>query len=496
MAVLTYIWQHFTEIILGLNIILGLLLVFYERKHTSSLWAWLLVLYFLPIIGFILYLFLGRNLRRLKMFESKMAEDERQMALSQQKNLDLKGELPVQVEERYKDTVRMLLKASYASISGDNQVELLTNGVDKFRCLLFDLQNAKKRIYIQYYIFHDDEIGGEIMDVLCQKAREGLEVRLLVDGVGSRKTKWAFFRRLSEAGGYVAEFFPQRMPLIDIRINFRNHRKNVVIDDSIGYIGGYNVGDEYLDRGRLGHWQDLHLRIWGSAALDLKNRFMLDWNYASEDKIKPSAPLSRGELPQKGQAKRLFPLSSPVYEKVALQIVSSGPDSEYPNIRNGYARLMQEAEKSIYIETPYLILDDVISDSLQMAALSGLDVRVMIPRKADHFMIDGGNMSFVEPLLKAGVRIFLYEEGFVHAKMITVDNKLSSVGTANMDERSFRLDFEVNAFIYDEALSTALAQRFRTDMGDSTELTLEGYQNRSLWMRFKESLMRLISPLL
>lgn len=420
-----------------------------------------------------------------------------QIAELQKRRIDAGGEPPMPEYARYMDTVRMLLNSGQSVISDNNYVDIFTDGEDKFTSLMADLRQAKHYIYIQYYIFRGDRLGTQVMDILCQKAKEGVDVRLLTDGMGSMREKKSFYQRLRQAGGRVTVFYPPFVPYLNFRINFRNHRKLVIIDGRIGYVGGFNVGDEYLGQGKLGYWRDTHLRIQGGAVDDMEMRFLLDWNYASPSKIRRDKFYGRSRQGEEYiPCVRRIPGAHPKFSNVIMQIVSSGPDSQWQNIRNGYLKFITEAEKKIYIETPYLVLDEVLLDNLRVAALSGIDVRVIIPDKPDHMMIDGANMSFVGDLLEAGARCYAYKNGFIHSKTMIVDGILCSVGTANMDIRSFKLDFEVNAFMYSPEMAAELTRSFMKDLELSDEITMEVYRRRSLWMRFKEAVMRLVSPLL
>ncbi len=491
------VWSYVIQVIFWGNILLGTVLVFAEHRNPSSTWAWLLVLYFIPVLGFLLYLFFGQDLRKRHLFKAKQQEDQTAIARYQAENIDEGKTVSDRVKKRYYDMIRMLLQSASAVVTDRNEVDLFSDGTDKFEALITDLKAADSYIWMQYYIFHNDELGKRIMDVLVEKAKQGVDVRLITDGMGSRREPRRFFRRLEKAGGHVVVFYKLLLPWISARINFRNHRKNVVIDGKIGYVGGFNVGDEYLGKGKLGYWRDTHLRVQGDAVAELAMRFVLDWNYASPDKIDSADFYHRDRskdemIPCLHQDGKLHDH----YQNVIMQIVSSGPDSEYQNIRNGYIKMINEAEHHVFIESPYLVLDEAVMETLKVAALSGIDVRIIIPTKPDHLGIDGANMSFVGELLPAGVRIFRYKDGFVHSKTILADDQLCAVGTANMDVRSFKLDFEVSAFIYDNGINAELTREFIKDQAASEEITWEIYQNRSLWMRFKQSLMRLISPLL
>lgn len=285
-----------------------------------------------------------------------------------------------------------------------------------------------------------------------------------------------------ELGGEVEVFFPSIFPLINPRLNFRNHRKIVVIDGRIGYIGGFNVGDEYIGlNNKFGYWRDTHLRIEGSSVLPIQTRFILDWNQASEHKIEYS--------------ERYFP-AIPKKGDVAMQIISSGPDTDWPTIKNAYLKLLMEAKRYIYIQTPYFIPDNSFLNAIEVASLSGIDVRIMIPNKPDHLFVYWATYSYIGELLKAGAKVYIYDKGFIHAKTIVIDDEAASVGTANIDVRSFKLNFEVNAFIYDKLVCHELAEIFEKDILDSRELTLEQYENRSVIIKFKESISRLLTPIL
>ncbi len=383
----------------------------------------------------------------------------------------------------YKELIIMHLNNNHAVLTQDNKVDIFVDGRKKFDALLDDIAHAKNHIHIQYYILRLDNLGKEIYQALVAKAKQGVQVRILYDDAGSRFLRKSQFKELIELGGEVEAFFPSIFPLINPRMNYRNHRKIVVIDGRIGYIGGFNVGDEYLGKKKkFGYWRDTHLRIEGSSVHPLQTRFILDWNQASEDHDIEYADVYFPAIPIKGT--------------VGLQIVSSGPDSEWEQIKNGYLKLIMMAKKYIYIQTPYFIPDASFMDTLRIACLSGIDVRIMIPNKPDHIFVYWATYSYVGELMKAGAKVYIYQNGFLHTKMIVIDDEASTVGTANIDIRSFKLNFEVNAFIYDRETSHQLALTFEEDIKLSSEFTLELYEQRSLWIKFKESISRLLSPIL
>jgi len=472
--------------ILILNISLAIALIFLERRDASATWAWILVLFFIPILGFGIYLLFGRKLRKKTLFrwegKNKIGIDkliEFQMEAIAEDSFDFRLDDAM----HYKELIVMHLHNNQAVLTQDNKVEIFNDGRKKFDALLEDIDKAKDHIHIQYYIFRLDSLGQEIYQAVLEKARQGVKVRILYDDTGSRSLRKRHFKELVDLGGRVEAFFPAIFPLINPRMNYRNHRKIVVIDGRIGYIGGFNVGDEYLGKKkRFGYWRDTHLRIEGSSVHPLQTRFILDWNQASAEHDIEYSDVFFPAIPMKGS--------------VGLQIVSSGPDSEWEQIKNGYLKLIMMAKKYIYIQSPYFIPDASFMDTLRIACLSGIDVRIMIPNKPDHIFVYWATYSYVGELIRAGAKVYIYQNGFLHTKMIVIDDEASTVGTANIDVRSFKLNFEVNAFIYDRETSHQLAELFEEDMKLSTEMTREIYEERTIMIKFKESLARLISPIL
>lgn len=478
--------HYIAAAIIAGNIILAVTVIFLERKNASSAWAWLLILYFLPLVGFLLYLLLGRQLRKKHLFRWDGRKDigiDKLISYQVDALKNDKIDYRINHVKDYNQLIYMNLTGSNAVLTQDNDVQIFTDGTDKFEALIEDIKNAKEHIHIQYYIFKLDNLGNRILNALIERAKHGVKVRILYDDMGSRGVKKHKFKELIKYGGEIEVFFPSILPLFNPRLNFRNHRKIVVIDGRIGYIGGFNVGDEYLGlNNKFGYWRDTHLRIEGSAVHPLQTRFILDWNQAS---LKHRIHYSE----------RYFP-AIPFKGLTAMQIISSGPDTDLAHIKNGYIKLISSAKKHVYIQTPYFIPDESFFDAVKIAALSGVDVRIMIPNKPDHMFVYWATYSYVGMLLDVGVKIYIYDKGFIHAKMIVVDDKAASVGTANIDNRSFTLNFEVNAFIYDIEVSHSLSEIFERDMLESYELTKALYAQRSIWIKFKESVSRLLSPIL
>lgn len=478
-----YSWI-FTNLI-WINILLGILLVFFERRNPTTTWLWLMVLMFLPGIGFILYLFLGQDLSKSKMFISKDNEDSCFSHIAKEQEMQLENN---QFEyndpnfHHHSDLIKMHLISSSSFFTQDNTVDLYFSGEAKFKALLESIEKAEKFIHMEYYIFKKDELGYKVLDALTKKVKEGVEVKLLVDGMGGRTLTKNFLQDFVDAGGEFGVFFPPFIPIFNIRINYRNHRKIVIIDGKEAYLGGFNVGDEYLGKNKkFGDWRDTHIKITGSSISSLQWRFFLDWKFATNKSV--------------GSCQSYL-VEENSKNKVGMQIVTSGPDSKWPSIKDGYLKMITNARNKIYIQTPYFIPDDSMFEALRTAGLSGLDVRVMIPNKPDHIFVFWAGLSYIGELLHAGVKFYTYDKGFLHSKVFIMDDFVSSVGTANLDIRSFKLNFEVNAFIYDDITNLKLTEQFFKDLKHSTEITLESYGKRSRIVRIKESISRLLSPIL
>jgi len=479
------LFLRFFNLLFFVNILFAFAVVFIERKNPASTWTWLMVLLFLPSIGFIVYLFFGQNLKRTKMFKLKREEKENLSSIVSKQKEFLDNENLTKTNpflSKYSDMMKLNLCSDNSFYTNNNKVTIFTDGKAKFDQLKENLNNAETYIHMEYYIFQNDILGKEILDILCKKAKEGVEVKLLFDGMGCLKVPKSFFEPLIEAGGKSSCFFPPFLPYINLRLNFRNHRKICTVDGKYAFIGGFNIGDEYLGHSKkFGFWRDTHLFIQGDAIDALELHFLMDWRYAaSEDSTFDD---------------KYFP-HRPHLGKTGLQIVSSGPDSTFNSIKNGYLKMISKAEKTIYIETPYFIPDDSILEALKIASLSGVDVRIIIPTKPDHPFVYWASTSYMGELLDSGVKCYTYNKGFLHSKFLSIDGSISSVGTANLDIRSFTLNFEINAFIYDKEITSDLDNFFMNDLTFCNELTIEDYTNRNFIVKFKESISRLLSPIL
>lgn len=470
------------QVLIGylLNLLLGLFIVFKERKNIKSTWLWLMILLYLPFVGFILYMFFGLNYRKRKTFDEKMMLDEQEKRLieNQKKYLALSTSDSLNADQ--KDLINMCLATSAAAFNDFNDIKFYFDGKDKFNDLFEDVRNAKEYIYIEYYIFKTDKLGRELISLLNQKLKEGVEVRILVDAVGSRSIRKSHFIEFKRLGGKIDSFFPLFFSKFTTRFNYRNHRKIVIIDGKIAYSGGFNVGSEYISKSkRFGFWRDTHFRLKGDIVEEYLRRFNFDYRFATGIK-------ADGEYYKNHEIKALS----------RMQLVTSGPDSMYENIRNTYLKMISTAKTRLWIQSPYFVPDESIFEAVRIAALSGVDVRIMIPNKPDHFFVYWATQSYVGQLLEDGVKVYEYGNGFLHSKQVIKDDDICTVGTANFDIRSFSLNYEANLIFYDKDTNTLLSEQFLRDMEESKELTLDRYNQRSRIAKIKESISRLFSPML
>lgn len=468
-----------------INIAMAVVVIFLERKDPAATLAWVLVLLIFPGFGFVLYLMLSQNFSRKKLFAMKIYTKKTfGDYIKVQQELFNTGVLIFHDRnvERFKDLIKMNLFYNSFSFTQNNDVKIYTDGQAKF-CELFDcLEKAKNHIHMEYYIIRNDDLGNKLLSILVKKAEEGIEVRLLYDSVGGRQITRDKIEELKSSGVKIAVFFASKLPFFNFKINYRNHRKIVVIDGKTAFIGGFNVGNEYVGLNKeIGYWRDTHLKIEGDAVIDLQTRFFLDWNYAYKEDLM--------FLPD------YFPDNNN-HGNVGIQIISSGPDKPDETIKSNYVKMINSAKKSILIQTPYFIPDASVYESIKIAAMSGVDVKIMIPCKPDHPFVYWATYWYCGGLLKYGVKIFTYENGFMHAKTLVIDGTVASVGTANFDVRSFKLNFECNALIYDTTVSSMLQNIFTDDLNYSLELTRELYLERGIIIRIKESICRLLAPIL
>ncbi|WNY24022.1 Major cardiolipin synthase ClsA [Methanimicrococcus hongohii] len=481
------LYNIFLIIVVVVNIAAAITIIFYERRSPQVAAAWILLLVFLPILGFFIYIFFGRRLYGKYKYGKKTKVDEEFERISSAQIERLKtSDLELsEAGKNFEPAVSLFLNQDHAAYSPNNDIEVYIEGEQKFMELENEIIGAKNHIHLEYYIIRDDELGQKVMKLLTKKAKEGVEVRLLFDAAGVRKVRPAFYKDFKDAGGQVRILFPLLVPFISTRINYRNHRKIVVIDGTVGFLGGFNIGMNYLGKGPLGYWRDTHLKIRGSAVAGLQTRFIKDWNFAAgEDAIKDLTSYYPSEI-------------SKLAGNTAIQIVSSGPDSENAAIYSGFLSLIGRARKSIYIQTPYFVPDQTMFEALRIACLSGIDVRIEIPNKADHPFVYWATYSYLGDLIRLGAKGYIYNKGFIHSKTAVFDGEVTTIGTANWDIRSFKLNFETNAFIYDSEFGQKMDKIILDELeADCTQITVEQYNDRPLIVRIKEGFCRLISPLL
>ena len=452
-----------------------IIVVLSENRNPIRSLSWTIALIFLPYIGLIFYLFFGRSLKGEHMISRHSKRRLLHQTRMPQANLN---ELPVSPECR--QLAKLTYSLSHTPVTKNNCIRIFTEGSEKFRALKNDLEGARKSIYLQYYIFNDDRIGSEIAEILMRKAREGVVVKVIYDHVGSLKTRNRFFRRMKEAGVDVHPFFRVTFPQLANRINWRNHRKIVVIDNRVGYIGGMNIADRYAGSDGKSGWRDTHFRVEGDIVSSLTYSFAVDWQFLKtpDDKLD------------------IEPAVSETVNDCGVQFVSGGPVNNFDNMSLCFLKAISSARKSIYIQTPYFLPTDALLHALEAAALSKVDVRIMLPRHSDSAMLRFASFSYITQCLRSNIKVYLYEPGMLHAKTMIIDEDFVTAGSTNFDFRSFENNFECNLLIYDREVNAAMRDIFFNDMKECKKLTFSVWKKRPLWARTTESVVRLFSPIL
>lgn len=485
----SFIKDHLWQILLGINytlVIIFSILILLKNNNPVKTLSYLFALATLPFLGLLIYYFFGRDYRKSKIFKKKYFLDDTKLKewrskfrLGHIKRKDFVKEFGDSVFKIYK----LLGNNEKAVLTFNNKADILINGEEKFKALKADLLKAESHIHMEYFVFLDDELGKEIIETLCKKAKQGIKVRLIYDDVGSslsRKTK----KMLDHSGVEHFSFMPVIFTKFTSKLNYRDHRKIVVIDGTIGYVGGINMDKKYdnsFDNERF--WRDTHLRIEGEAVGCLQSSFLLSWNFVSKDEVEIE------EI--------LFPKTeTSIKNPVAIQIAASGPDTDWANIMEAVFTAINTARDYVYITSPYLVPNSQILTALTTAARSGVDVRIMIPYKSDSWPAQYATDSFIEQLLTSEVKIFRYTKGFVHAKTMVIDDLFTSIGTANLDYRSFSINFEINALLYNRGKASEMKQIFLKDMEECDEVCLDRWKERSLARKLQESFSRLWAPLL
>jgi cardiolipin synthase len=444
--------------------------------------SYILVLLLLPFLGLVVYVLFGQDYRKSKIFNRKNVLDQ-QVVKKILNELSLEEKEEDAVEEILQEKTKLyklIHNTEKSKLTTYNELKVLVNGEEKFEYFLKDIEAAQHHIHMEYYILEDDTIGNKVIDLLCKKAKEGIEVRLVYDDVGSdisRSNK----KRLSEAGVLHYPFMPVLFSGLTGKMNYRDHRKILVVDGKVGYVGGVNIADHYINYDNGRYWRDTHLRIEGEAVKPLQILFFTTWDFVQEAPVKLSD--------------RYFP-NTQVQNRAGVQIVSSGPDTDWPDIMEAIFTAIMTARHYVYITTPYFIPNDEILAALQIATRSGVDVQLLIPEKSDSWISGSATSSYLQHILEAGVKVFRYKKGFIHAKTMVLDDEICSIGTANMDYRSFDINFEVNAFIYDKETSSVLKEQFLLDLEASEQVHLNQWIKRPVTVRFVESISKLLAPLL
>ncbi|WP_285767574.1 cardiolipin synthase [Peribacillus sp. SI8-4] len=455
--------------------------IFLENRNPVQTITWLVVFGAFPLIGCIFYFLFGRNYRKERIFRKKYFLDK-------QSFVRISGEAEhherlKEMGESSKQLITLANRLGNSPISFSTESRILRNGQETFFNIIEQLKKARHHIHLEYYIVRDDRIGCALKNLLMEKASEGVKIRFLYDAVGSWKLARSYIDDLKQAGVEMAAFGPLKLPFLNNTFNFRNHRKIIVIDGSVGFVGGINIGDEYLGHdSKFGYWRDTHLIVKGEAVRTLQLIFLQDWYYSTDQSFLTDEYLMT-DMPQHDA-------------HGGVQLIAGGPDSEWTVIKSIFFKMITSAEKSVWIASPYFVPDDDILQALKVAALSGLDVRLLVPKNPDKRIVYHASRTYFPEMLASGVRIFQYNEGFMHSKIIIVDGQLASIGTTNMDMRSFHLNFEVNAFLYGTKSTQQLVNDFVEDLKVSQEVEIAAFSKRNIWLKVLESTCRLLSPLL
>lgn len=473
------LYIHWILLVIYLAITIGgIVAVLMDNKQPEKTMAWILVLCFMPIVGIIFYLFFGQNTRKEKVIS------ERSMDLLMKRSmLEFAEQENLHIPRRNRPLMKLFTNQNWALPFKDNEVSIFTDGYGFVSTLLYNIGQAQDHIHLDTYIIEDDPLGNLVADALIDKARQGVEVRLLYDDVGCWMVKDRFFNRMKAAGIQVYAFMPVRFPAFTGKVNYRNHRKLCVIDGKVGFIGGMNIALRYVKGTARQTWRDTHLCIRGGAVYAIQRAFLVDWYFVSRTLV-----TDRRYYP---------PVDKTIDNNCLTQIVTSSPVSPWPDIMQGYVRVLLQAHRYVYMESPYFLPTEPVLFAMRTAALAGVDVRLIVPRHGDAKLVEWASRSYLMEVIEAGVKVYLYEPGFNHSKILVSDDNLSSCGSTNIDFRSFENNFEANAFFFNEGMALRLKKVFLTDQAQSTLVDDVSYFiKRPFLQRLLESLVRLLSPLL
>lgn len=459
-----------------LTIVLGtVVVVILDNRHPVKTLAWLMVLIFLPVLGLLLYFIFGQSARKERLISKRSF-----IHIARKPLRGYWRKPPFDLPDECKSLASLFRRMSRSMPFGGNQVEIFTHGGCKFDSLLEAISQARHHIHLEYFIFEDDQVGNRVAEALIRKALDGVKVRVMYDDVGCWRVKPSFFRRMHQAGIEVHPFLKVRFPVLSNRVNYRNHRKIAIIDGTIGFIGGMNIADRYLHGLSWGTFRDTSIRIQGMAVQGLQSVFLMDWCFVTGEQITDTSYFPLQE--EKGHSH--------------VQIVSSKPVGRWREVMQGYLHAIANARRYIYIQTPYFMPTEQILTALQTAALSGVDVRIMLPWKGDIRVVQMCSRSYLREVMEAGVKVLFYQPGFLHAKTMVIDDLISTVGSTNIDFRSFEYNFEVNAFMYDPSTAIRLKEIFLADQAQCTHISSQRWARRSWWRKVEESILRLFAPLM
>lgn len=475
------IYVHWIFIVLYVAVIVGIMLtVLMDNRQPAKTIAWVLVLLFVPVVGIVLYIFFGQNTRKMKLISGRSLDQ-----LSKRSMLEFVEQRNLRMPEYFSSLVRLFTNQSLSLPFKNNAVEFYTDGYQFFPALLQAIKGATNHIHLDTYIIADDPLGRLVSDALIAKAREGVEVRLIYDDVGCWRVPERFFDRMRQAGVKVRSFMPVRFPAFTSKVNYRNHRKVCVIDGTQGFIGGMNIALRYVKglHGGTLPWRDTHMRLRGSVVYALQRAFLVDWYFVDRTLI--------------NDHRYYPPMPWHISNDSLAQVVTSSPIAQWPDIMQGYVRILLEAKRYVYMETPYFLPTEPVLFAMRTAALAGVDVRLLIPRRSDAWLIQLASMSYVTETLEAGVKVRLYEKGFNHSKLLVADDQISTCGSTNIDFRSFENNFEANVFFYDRQTALRIKDIYMRDEDCSINFSeARELHHRPYMHRFVESLLRLLSPLL
>ena len=475
-GLLDNVFSAMVSLLFLLTIVATIMVVLLENRNPFKTLVWVLVLTFLPVVGLVLYYFFGQDTRKERLISKKGFERLSKypmMEFQVQESFEL-------LEDEERQVMRFFQRVNRALPFDGNSMKIFPDGYSFVKALLQAIHSAKHHIHLEFYIFEEDALGRLVRDALMDKAHEGVEIRVLYDDVGCWKVSHEFYDEMREAGIEVRAFLKVRFPRFTSKVNYRNHRKLVVVDGKQGFIGGMNIAERYLKGVVWGIWRDSMLMIEGKAVYGLQTAFLTDWYATDHSLITSSDYFPR--MGNKGDS--------------LIQVVTSDPVGQWRDIMQGLLVVIAASKDYFYVQTPYLLPTESILVALKTAALAGVDVRIMIPERSDTRMVHWGTLSYLDELMEAGVRIYLYQKGFLHSKLMVSDDCLATVGSTNMDFRSFEHNFEVNAFMYDHASALMLKEIFLSDLKDAEQLHLKVWRLRPWSQKVKESVIRLFAPLL